>query len=82
MITTGTFIIWLVGGFKTSFNDQMVSIEERHSKKGNVRFILGFIFWIVALIIVNIIFFRPVATAHYKVKTNEKGEIIELGEQL
>jgi hypothetical protein len=56
----------------------MVSVGERHSKKGVLRYYLGLGFWIVVLVILNIIIFRPGRAAIYKVKTNEKGEIIEL----
>jgi hypothetical protein len=40
-ITTGSFVIWSLKGFKGSFDDEMVSIKEERSDKATVRFLIG-----------------------------------------
>ena len=82
-ITTGAFAFWLTKGFKGPFNNEMVSINERLSTRGTVRYFLGMGIWIAILIVASVILSRPdekTGTKAYKAKTNDKGEIIELEE--
>lgn len=77
---TGSFAIWLFKGFKGSFDSQMVRIEEKHSARGTGRYFLGIGIWIGILSIAGILLTRPSKQRAYNVKTNEKGEIIEMKE--
>lgn len=53
----------------------MVSIDERHSTKGAVRFYLGIVVWVALLVLASVILTRPTETKTYKARMNEKGEI-------
>lgn len=77
---TGAFAIWLTKGFKGPFDKQMVSVDERNSTKGTRRYFLGLGIWVAILIIASILLTRPTRENSYRVKTNEKGEIIKLEE--
>jgi hypothetical protein len=78
---TGAFAIWATKGFKGSFNNEMVSPDERNSIKGIKRFYLGLAIWVLIIAVTSVILTRPTETKVYKIiKTNEKGEIIELEE--
>ncbi len=77
---TGAFAIWLTKGFKGPFDKEMVSIDERNSTKGTTRYFLGLGIWVAILIIAGVLLTRPTKTKAYKVKTNDKGEIIEIEE--
>ncbi len=52
---TGAFAIWMTKGFKGSFDNEMVSIDERNSTKGTVRYFLGFGIWVLVGLIVFLI---------------------------
>jgi hypothetical protein len=77
---TGAFFVWAVKGFKGPFNHEMVSIDQRNSTKGILRFLLGLGFWIIILVVVAEILSSPDEVKGYRVKTNDKGEIIEIEE--
>lgn len=77
---TGAFAIWLFKGLKGPFDNEMVRIEERNSTRGTVRYFLGLGIWIGILVIASVLLTRPSKQSAYKVKTNEKGEIIEIEE--
>lgn len=78
---TGSFIIWLTKGFKGHFNEEMVSIDERHSTKGNIRYYLGIGAWIFIIVLTGAILARPTQKKAYKIiKTDEKGEAFKLQE--
>lgn len=79
-ISTGAFAIWMTKGFNGPFDNEMVRIDERNSTKGTFRYFLGLGIWIAILIIASILLTRPSKQSIYKVKTNEKGEIIEIEE--
>jgi len=49
--TTGAFAIWMSKGFKGPFDNEMVSIDERNSTKGTVRFFLGLGIWVLVILI-------------------------------
>ena len=77
---TGAFAIWLAKGLQGAFDDEMVSVDGRSSIKGTVRYLLGFGIWVAILIIASILLTRPTKQKTYKVRTNDKGEIIEIEE--
>ena len=53
---TGAFMIWAFKGFKGRLDDEMVSIEQRNSAKGLVRFFIGFVVWMtIGLILVVVL---------------------------
>jgi hypothetical protein len=72
---TGAFAIWLAKGFKGSFNDVMVRIDDRHSAKGVAQLILGLGMWIAIVAILSVLLSRPADTKTYRGRVNEKGEI-------
>ena len=72
---TGAFIIWMSKGFKGPFDKEMVSVAERNSTKGTIRYFLGIVIWVVVLMIAYVILTRPTETKGYKAKMNNKGEI-------
>ena len=74
-ILTGSFAVWATKGFKGSFNNAMVSIEQRNSTKGNIRYFLGLGIWILILVIAGVILSRPTKPQSYEGRMNEKGEI-------
>jgi len=80
LILTGAFLIWATKGFKGKSDNEMVSIADKFSTKGNIRYYLGLGFWIIVLILTSVTLTRQTETKTYKVKTNDKGEIIELEE--
>lgn len=77
---TGAFAIWMTKGFKGAFDNEMVSIADRNTTKGTIRYFLGLGIWVTVLLIATVLLTRPTETKTYKVKTNDKGEIIELEE--
>ncbi len=79
-ISTGAFAIWMTKGFKGPFDKEMVSIAERNSPKGLLRFFIGIGIWFSVLAIVTALLASPPVSKKYKVKTNKKGEIIRLEE--
>jgi hypothetical protein len=53
---TGAFAIWMTKGFKGPFDNEMVSVNERNSSKGTVRYFLGFGIWVlIGLIVFSIV---------------------------
>jgi hypothetical protein len=72
---TGAFAIWMTKGFKGPFDNEMVSIDDRNSTKGTIRYFLGLGIWVAVLMIVIVLLTRPTETKTYKAKTNAKGEI-------
>ena len=74
-ILTGSFTLWAARGFKGTFNSAMVSIDERNSTKGSIRYFLGLGMWILILVIAGLILSRPTKLQSYEGRMNEKGEI-------
>ena len=70
----------MIRGFKGSINKEMISPDERHSIKGATRYYLGMGIWIALLIAAGSIMAKQTQPRTFEVKTNEKGEIIELKE--
>lgn len=56
---TGAFTIWLTKGFKGPFDKEMVSVNERHSAKGTVRYFLGMGVWITLVIVLSVVLTSP-----------------------
>lgn len=80
-IATGSFSVWMIKGFKGPFDQEMISIDERHSRKGTIRYYLGMCIWIAIFISITIVMTKPTKQKFYKViKTNEKGELLKLEE--
>jgi hypothetical protein len=78
--STGAFAIWMTKGFKGPFDKEMVSVADRNSTKGMLRYFLGLGIWVAILAVATVLLTRPAESKTYKVKTNEKGEIIEFEE--
>ena len=69
---TGSFLIWCTKGFKGSFNNVMVSVNERQTYKGRMRLFLGMAVWAVLLLIVSSMLATPEEeTKTYKARVNE-----------
>ena len=79
-ISTGAFAIWMTKGFKGPFDKEMIRIDDNISVKGTTRYFLGLGIWIGILIIASVLLTRPSKQSVYKIKTNKKGEIIEMEE--
>jgi hypothetical protein len=67
-VSTGSFVLWAVKGFKGSFNDQMVSVDARHSKQGTIRFCLGLSVWVIVAIIAYLLFKKQSDTLMYELR--------------
>jgi hypothetical protein len=77
LTATGAFFIWAVKGFKGKFNDEMVTIDQRHSLKGIIRLCLGITIWGASLLMVGKILSKPEQQPlYFEGTTNEKGELI------
>jgi hypothetical protein len=72
---TGAFAMWMIKGFEGPFDKEMVSIDERNSTKGTVRFFLGLGIWISIIVVAAAILTRQPKTKTYKARMNSKGEI-------
>ena len=66
LITTGAFAIWVTKGFKGPFNNEMVSVDERNSAKGTLRFFFFFLIWILFIVVASVMLTRPTETKAYK----------------
>lgn len=75
--STGAFAIWMIKGFKGPFDKEMVSIADRNTTKGIIRYLLGMGIWLAIIVIAAVLLTRPTESKTYKVKINEKGELIE-----
>jgi hypothetical protein len=76
----GAFAIWMTKGFKGPFEKEMVSVSDRNSSKGMIRYFLGLGIWVAVFAIATVLLTRPTESKTFKVKMNDKGEIIEFEE--
>lgn len=80
LVSTGSFAIWLTKGFKGPFDKEMVGFSEKNSKKGLVRYFLGIGIWLAISILISVLLTRSSKPSSYKLKMNDKGEVIEIEE--
>jgi hypothetical protein len=65
---TGAFTIWMFKGFRGSLDKELVSVEGRNSTKGVIRIILGFLIWIIIVLVVVAIFKIKTETQTYRLE--------------